>query len=300
MPQSPDPLEQRLQLAMSARLKLAQLPRWVHGLALGGTGIVFLIALFIFLTLRDDAVWENWVSADEFRNPEYGERIFPDSVFRTRMNTWSNIVYVCLGFYALALSIFDWKRDLPLNRGYLMVAPMLTALFGMACIYLGIGSAFFHASLTRYGQQCDVGGMYATLICLVSFVVGSWLPRMRVPKTRLNLPTWPILAVLVVTSSSYFTYYKWDYSFSEISGYLSGILILFAGISTITPGKYLQFRWFAAGILVLILGSWIRELDIADRFTDPDSILQGHAIWHLLTCGMYVFLLMYFRSEERE
>ncbi len=114
---------------------------------------MLLIAVGIFLALRDQAVWADWVPAEEFLHPEYGERIYPDSVFRTRMNTWSNIVYVCFGFYAVALSIYDWKRNWSLERGYLTFAPVQTFLFGIAGIYLGLGSGFFHASLTRYGQQ---------------------------------------------------------------------------------------------------------------------------------------------------
>ncbi len=297
-----NPLEsitRRLQLPPAQRLKLDKLPKWVHGLALGGTGIVLLIAVGIFLALQDQAVWSDWVPAEEFLQPEYGERIYPDSVFRTRMNTWSNIVYVCFGFYAVALSIYDWKRKWPLQRGYMTFAPVQTFLFGIAGIYLGLGSGFFHASLTRYGQQCDVGAMYATLICLVGLALGSWLPQLRLPKTQRILPTWPLLSLGVVLGSIYFSYYKWDYSFSEISGYLSAVLIGFAGVSAITPGKYLQLRWFVAGVLALVLGSWIRDLDIADRFTGPDSIFQGHAIWHVLTCLMYVCWFVYFRSEER-
>ena len=32
-----DPIEQRLHLKMAERLKLNNLPRWVHGVGLGGT-----------------------------------------------------------------------------------------------------------------------------------------------------------------------------------------------------------------------------------------------------------------------
>jgi hypothetical protein len=299
MPLSPESIDQRLRLSILARLKLDRLPRWVHGIALGGTGGVLLLAILIFLIYRDQPVWADWVPAEEFLHPEYGERIYPDSVFRTRMNTWSNIVYVCFGCYAFALSIYDWKRSWSLERGYMCFAPVQTFLFGVAGIYLGLGSGFFHASLTRYGQQCDVGGMYSTLLCLGGLALGSWLPRMRLPKTRRILNSWPLLSLAVVFGSVYFTYYKWDYSFAEVSGYLTGLLFLFAGVSTITPGKYLQLRWFVAGVAALLLGSWIRDLDIADRFTGPDSLFQGHAVWHVLTCGMYVCFCISVQKKER-
>lgn len=287
-------------ISLSQRLKLDSLPLWVHTFAIGGTALVLLVAIAVFFWLKDVSVWSDWKPAEEFLHPEYGERIYPDSVFRTRMNTWSNIVYILLGFYAVALSVYDWKRKLPLHRGYLTFAPLQTFLFGLTGIYLGLGSGFFHASLTYYGQQCDVGAMYATLITLVSFALGSWLPKIRIPKTQKILSAWPLLSLGIILGSVYFTYYKWEYSFTEISGYLSGILFLFAGVSAITPGKHLQFRWFLAGVIALVLGSRVRDLDIADQFTGPDSIFQGHAIWHVLTCLMYVCLFFYFRSEERE
>ena len=299
MPKPLDPIDKRLQLGMAERLKLDHLPRWVHGIGLGGTGLVLLLSVVVFAAFKDVPVWADWVPACEFHHPKYAERIHPDSVFRTRMNTWSNLVYICFGCYAIALAIHDWKRRMPLERGYLTFAPVQTFLFGLAGIYLGLGSGFFHASLTRLGQQCDVGGLYATLICLVALAIGSWLPGIRLPKTRRMFPSWPVIGALATFGSIYFTYYKWEYSFSKISTYLSGTLLIFAVVSMIQPGKYLQLRWFLAGVIAIRLGSKIRELDIAGQFTGPDSIFQGHALWHMVSCMMYVFLFLYFRSEER-
>jgi hypothetical protein len=293
------PIEERRRMGMAERLKLDQIPGWVHGIGLGGTAIVFGFFLIVFVGFKEVPVWAEWVPADEFISPEYGERIYPDSIFRTRMNTWSNLVYICFGFYAIALAIYDWKRNFPLERGYLPTTPAIGFLFGLAGIYLGLGSGFFHASLTRYGQQCDVGGMYAMMICMAAIAIGSWLPRIQVPRIARIYPSWPVIAVLVVYSSVYFSYYKWDYSFSTISNYLTGTLFLFAGVSLIQPGKYLQTRWFIAGVVSILLGSKVRDLDIADRFTGPDSIFQGHAVWHLLSCLLFVFVYLYFRSEER-
>lgn len=292
-------IENRRQLRMIERLKLNQLPGWVHAIGLGGTGLVLIFFLIIFAIFKDVPVWADWVPADEFISPEYGERIYPDSISRTRINTLSNLVYICFGFYAIALAIYDWKRKLPLERGYLSNAPAIGFLFGLAGIYLGLGSGFFHASLTRYGQQCDVGAMYAMMICMAAIAIGSWLPRIQLPVNPKIYPSWPVIAVLVVYSSVYFSYYKWEYSFSAISTYLTRTLFLFAGVSLIQPGKYLQTRWFIGGVVSILVGSKVRDLDIASRFTGPDSIFQGHAVWHLLSCLLFVFLYLYFRSEER-
>ncbi len=293
-------IEQRLRLGVAARLKIDHLPVWVHSVGLGGTLAVLAVFIVLFLVFKDVAVWTDWQPAAEFINPEYGERIYPDSVFRTRMNTWSNLSYILFGFYAIALAINDWKNGLSLARGYLAHAPMQSFLFGVALIYSGLGSGFFHASLTRYGQQCDVGGMYAMMLCMAAIPIGSWLPRGKVPWIRRTYPTWPLIAVLVVCGSIYFTYYKWDYEFGDVSAYFGAILLVFVGAGLIQPGKYFQIRWFVGACASIILAAHIRELDMQDRFTSPDSVFQGHAVWHLTSSLYYFFIFLYFRSEERE
>jgi len=285
---------------MAARLKLDHLPAWVHAVGLGGTLAVLAVFIVMFLAFKDAAVWTGWQPANEFLDPSYAERIYPDSVFRTRMNTWSNLGYILLGFYAIALAIHDWKKRFALERGYLTHVPIQSLVFGLACIYLGLGSGFFHASLTRCGQQCDVGGMYATMLCVAAIPIGSWLPRLEVPGIRRTFPTGPLIAAAVVCGSIYFTYYKWDYSFGEVASYFNGTLLIFVGVSLFQPGKYLQIRWFIAAIASILLGAYIRELDIQDRFSSPDSIFQGHAVWHVISCLYFLFLFWYFRSEERE
>lgn len=293
-------IEHRLRLKTAKRLKIDKLPRWVHLVGLGGTLVVLAVFIVLFLVFKDVSVWEGWLVADEFINPEYGEQIFVESIFRTRMNTWSNLSYISFGFYAIALSINDWNKSLRLERGYLSHVPVFSFLFGLGAIYSGLGSGFFHASLTRYGQQCDVGAMYAMMLCMAAIPLGSCLPRIEVPGTRQSFRSWPLLSILVVLGSLYFTYYKWDYEYREISPYFSGVLFLFAAFSLVQPGKYLQMRWFIAAIVSILVAAKIRELDIQGNFTSPDSLLQGHALWHLLSCLFYVFIFLYFRSEERE
>jgi len=299
MSEKMDPIDERLHLRMTARLKIDHLPRRVHVLGIGGTLAILAVSIVLFLVFNNVAVWADWQPASEFTNPQYAERIYPDSIFRTRMNTWSNLAFILFGFYAIALGINDWKKGLPLQRGYLTHTSSQSFLFGAALIYTGLGSGFFHASLTRYGQQCDVGGMYSTMLCMAAIPVGSWLPRVELPGTRHTFPSSPLIAALVVFGSLYFTYFKWDYSFGAVSTYFGSVLLIFAGITLIQPGKYLQVRWFILAIATIILAAKIRELDIQDQFSSPDSIFQGHAIWHLMSSLYYVFIFLYFRSEER-
>ncbi len=291
--------EVRLRLGLLRRLKLNDLPRWVHTVGIGGTLAVLLLFIGIFLAYKDVNVWGGWVEATELRSPQYAERIYESSVFRTRMNTWSNLAFVFFGFYAMALAIHDCRSRKALSRGYLASTPAQTALLGLAGIYLGLSSGLFHASLTRFGQQCDVGAMYATMIVLAAICLGSWAPRFPKAGANRGYPTWPLLAVICVAASAYFFIYKWSYSFGNVTQKLSWTLILFVVVSLIQRGKDLQIRWVVAALVLIITGGYIRQLDIEGRFSDPDAICQGHALWHVLSSLFYVCWYFYFRSEER-
>ena len=69
----------------------------------------------LFMVYADKPVWEGWRASGELQRPVYGERIFVDSIFRTRANTWSNLAYVFVGIYVMVIGIFDWRRSAPME-----------------------------------------------------------------------------------------------------------------------------------------------------------------------------------------
>jgi hypothetical protein len=54
--------------------------------------------------------------------------------------------------------------------------------------------------------------------------------------------------------------------------------------------------WMALAGVALALAVVCRQLDVAGRFSGPDSWLQGHAFWHLLTSGSLGCMYLYQRS----
>jgi len=48
----------------------------------------------------------------------------------------------------------------------------------------------------------------------------------------------------------------------------------------------------------MALAITFRQLDVAGRFGTPDTFLQGHALWHLLTAASLGAMYMYYRSES--
>ena len=102
-----------------------RLPLWVHSVAWGGLLILILILLLVGDRYRGQGFWQAWVESLEFRNPGYSERIHPNDLFRTRANTWSNLAYVLVGFYSLALAFHDRQSSGSVEGNYLVCTPAM-------------------------------------------------------------------------------------------------------------------------------------------------------------------------------
>lgn len=247
-------------------------PRWVHAAAWGGLAVITAALALVWLQYRDADVWSGWTAADELARPIYAERVHVASVLRTRMNTWSNLAFVLVGLYALALAEHD--RLAP-GAGHVRGTPALSALFGVACGYLGAGSGLFHASLTRLGQQLDVAAMYAPLLALLAISAGRALPRVGAR------PSWPPLVGLVLGASALLFALKWRMSSAVVLPGLIGAVLAARGVEHLR-GAHPAGRWLLVSAACLVVAVACRQLDVAGRFTGPDHWLQGHALWHLL------------------
>jgi len=273
----------------------------IHVVAWCSTLAVALAVGLAAATADDRDPWNGWASARELRQPMYAERIHPERLLRTRANTWSNLGYCLVGFYACGLAARDWRRGpakagAVSTSGTLVSAPGLGMLFGLACIWLGLSSGLFHASLTRLGQQVDVAAMYGPLLALLAISATRALPRVLLP--RGTLPTWPLLAGIVVAAEVVLVRYKWSMSsrtvlWTLIGGVTATSLAEFA----LGPQRFrsVLLAW-AGGFLAAAVAC--RQLDVMHRFSDPESWFQGHAAWHVLTAASLGAMLLHERSER--
>ena len=242
-------------------------------------------------------MWGDWRESSELRRPVYAERVYIDDVFRTRANTWSNLAYVVVGLYGIAIGWHDLRHPCPGAAGSLAQTPALSLAFGAACCYLGVGSGLFHASLTRLGQQLDVAAMYVPLLVLIAMNLGCWVPHLSVGRRHRNLSTWPILIVLVALASVFLFLYKWSMSSRIVLCTLIGTLGLLAVLDRFRIPRKMGVGWLVWSCLPLVTAVICRQLDIAGRFTGPDAWLQGHALWHILTSLSLGCNYLYYRSE---
>ena len=272
-------------------------PPWVHAFAWGGILVLVLLVIGVCRYYQGRDVWSGWAESVELRHPAYAERIHLDDVLRTRSDTWSNLAYVLVGFYALALGWHDRRRPAPANAGYVIHTPVMSILLGAGCCFLGFGSGLFHASLTRWGQQLDVAAMYSPLVVFIAINVGRWVPRLNAGGGRAGVPTWPILAGLALIVSFLLYEYKWSMRSSVVLPTLILIVAAFVVVDRFQRRRRLSVPLMIVSLAALVAARICWVMDVKGSFSGPDTWLQGHAVWHLLTALSLATIYLYYRTE---
>ena len=260
--------------------------------ALLGTGILFGIALALDYSL-DSSVWEGMVVSQSALTVEYCEFNHPERFFHQPVNTYSNLIYFFYGMVVFQLGLKDWKAFTNREANTVRKFPYLSLLLAANFIYLSIGSAFFHSSLTWMGQRMDMNATYGLTLSLI----GIGLVQVSVKKELSSRMQLDIVGGLLLLIASFLPL-ALQISSSILLPSLFLILLVLAIIN------YFQYPTQRIPVLgglsfiLLALAIQIRTLDVAKVNCDPMSIWQGHALWHLLTATSSLCMYFYFQRVK--
>jgi hypothetical protein len=201
--------------------------------------------------------WSTWFPATCLPAACFCERIGA-GLIRQPANTWSSLLFLVPAAIALVAARRSGR------------ASALAVRYAAALTIIGLGSAFFHASLSFVGQTIDVLGMYL----LVTLVAVAAAERLRlvtsISASRLYWTTNLVLAAVLVTIPT-------------ARRLLFGALALLAiGLewAAARQAPHQARTYLVAAIGALGLGFLFWTLDLTGALCRPDSILQGHAVWH--------------------
>jgi hypothetical protein len=234
------------------------------------------------------AIWRGWLGKDVGRGANFCEAA-RDWVVRQPANTFSNVGFVAAGLLiAWHASIRKHVPTNPLAHHHLATA--------VAClvVLLGPGSAAMHATQSAIGGDLDMLSMYLVASFAAAYAVMRWL------RGGVQL----VAATFVA-----------GVAFCELVGLWGGKLpvvtypgngafaILLVGATALEVlimrrREVHAQRAYAYASLASILIAFAIWNATKTWLCDPQSFIQGHAIWHVLGAMSAYFLYRYYASEE--
>lgn len=200
-------------------------------------------------------------------------------------NTWSNISYLLASVFIFRLI----TKTSDLGNSELTKSKSYFYIYSAALFFLGLGSGFFHMSLTYLGQWCDLLGMY---LVTYYFILYNFV-RIK----RLSDKGFLALYILSNAISGYLIY-----AIPMTRRYLFAVAIILILMTTFFANKRINSTLdtkklnLAIGSFLLAFGIW--NLDKFKVICYPTAWINGHAIWHLI-CGYSAYILFkYFASEK--
>ena len=237
------------------------------------------LVTLVALVILPSNVWNNWNPATCLKTGCFCESVNAHSPIRQTANTYSSLAFVFSGMILLA------------QRKYIKrLAYSYSAIMGISCLIIGIGSAFYHASLTFIGQFFDVFGMFL----LAAFMLVYALERIRNLRLPTNLGLYLLfnifLSVLQIAISD-----TRRYAFAIVLI----VALLFESYFRRKDKPQIEVRWLRYGIGLLTAAYIIWILDNMRVLCFENSLFQGHAVWHILGAVSVLFLHRYYASEAK-
>lgn len=196
-------------------------------------------------------------------------------------NAWSSFAFVWAGsLILLAARRWDRRTAFPAEAAW---------IYGVAVIVIGVGSFFLHATLTLWGQFADVLGMY--LISGFGLVYG--LTRWLRWRQRQSLIVYVLVCAALISSLVLFPETR-RWFFAIILVLALAIELLFAR----RRRRDAKIGLFLMGIAANAVAFGIWALDQTHTVCAPESLFQGHAIWHILGAVSVWLTYQYYRSER--
>ena len=253
--------------------------------------IVPILAMVISLIVFFIALKNGWFGQAGLRGLNFCEHS-RDALIKQPANTFSNIGFIVVGLIIARLLMIE---KYGINRNRLTSTLFYPTFFATLCVLMGPGSMAMHASTTIIGSYFDVTSMYL----LSAFMFAYAFIRLF----NLSEPVFFIsfLVVMIICNLVYF--FSNDLSNLIDRNSIFGVFIISATLleyAIIYKNKVsIKKRWAVAFSLTFIVASIIWHFSKTGNILCYEySLIQGHAIWHILDAITLYFMFRYYVSEK--
>ncbi|MEI5676419.1 MULTISPECIES: ceramidase domain-containing protein [unclassified Nocardioides] len=258
--------------------------RSLRPLALTGAVTVVSVGLLVL------AVGQGWLGADVGRGANFCEHP-RDGHVKQPANSFSNLGFVVAG---LLIAWHARRADrlgevLPRHRG-------LATAYACVVVLLGPASAAMHATQSEWGGHLDMLSMYLVASFSAGYALMRWVGQGRVFFAQ--------LFSLFVAGCELVGLYDGRVPVVDFAGNVAfAVLLLTAVVMEVrlwrrrADGLRTDLRWGAGALGSILLAFTIWNVT-KSAWCDPHSLIQGHAIWHLL-CAVAAYLMFRLWASER-
>jgi hypothetical protein len=244
------------------------------------------------------------------------ERISP-GYFREPSNALSNIGFILTGI----LMVWILSREEVTGQNLFIGLTSVSALYASASIFLGPGSMMMHGAHTVWGAWIDNVSMVAYIIIpwLLNFkILNGWTENQFLRAYFIILFLFSLLSwfygselgigfSLFGVSIGLWIFGTSPYEvFINIQEFWWTLLFWLPGlIATQKPESVRKYNpWFFAGCFFYILAFtiWLQGnlmVNPDSEWCYPDSIIQPHALWHILCALATLSYFFFYRTEKR-
>jgi dihydroceramidase len=252
--------------------------------------------------------WDGWRPATCLPDACFCEAI-SSGLIRQPINTWSNLAFVIVGGWVLLRLTSQAGSESTLKRvstrfGWqtpISIGGFAGRIYGSVCIAIGLGSMVYHASLSFVGQWLDVMSMYLLGVFMVLYAAARL--KRSVSFRGFSAPmthTGAVFAVgyLIINLALGLLLIIWPEARRYVFGLLIVIALALEMILQRTRPTTAKPRRLIAALGVYLIAQIIWTLDLNHIVCDPTSLLQGHAVWHVLTAASAGLLYLYYQSDD--
>ncbi|MBT6324709.1 MAG: hypothetical protein HOJ35_01970 [Bdellovibrionales bacterium] len=208
------------------------------------------------------------------------EKLHHDQCILQPSNAWSNISFLLVTLLILIKIKDKKKQNHFVKNNYLIIT------YGITCAIVGLGSFYYHSTLTFISQWVDVLGMY---LAVTFFILYNFFSD----KKNKFISSY----ILVNLFLGYLLY-----AVPDLRRYLfaASIIILFLVIfiKEKKRSSYINYSYLKMSILSFLTGYIIWLLDYFKILCWPESIVQGHALWHCFSAISSLLIFHFYFSED--
>lgn len=243
------------------------------------TALLISLMTIMILWRLPASIWSNWQPATCLKTGCFCETANADSPIKQTANAISSLAFVFSGMIVMIR-----------RRESSRFPQIYSIIIGVAGLIIGIGSAFYHASLTFIGQFFDVFGMFL----LAAFMLVYAFERIWNLRFTTTISLY-LLFNLILTWIQIAIPETRRYAFA----FVLIIALLFERYYRVIFHPPIEVKPLRLGISLLAIAYIIWILDNTRAICFEYSPLQGHAIWHIFGAVSVVLLHRYYVSERK-